>query len=141
MAEGARPAALEAQTASSAAPPKARRPRVEPRAKPRYAVTRGGSGKPGCPCDWVSIAVPTCCACRLRTVRTWEAGTSRVPYAAYKLLRVMRGGKLLGTDWRGFHVWRDTLVTPEGHKFRASELAWWSLQEDANPLPLVPQAA
>ncbi len=63
-----------------------------------------------------------------RTVRTWEAGTSRVPYAAYKLMRIFRGGKLLGDDWRGFHVWRDTLITPEGHKFEASQLAWWSLQ-------------
>lgn len=62
-----------------------------------------------------------------RTVRNWEAGTARVPYAAYKLMRVMRGGKLLGPDWKGFHVWHDTLVTPEGHRFRFSDLAWWSL--------------
>jgi len=62
-----------------------------------------------------------------RTIRNWEAGIARVPYAAYKLMRVMRGGKILGPHWRGFHVWHDTLVTPEGHRFHFGDLAWWSL--------------
>jgi DNA-binding transcriptional regulator YiaG len=62
-----------------------------------------------------------------RTIRNWEAGAVRIPYAAYRLLRVLRNGKVLGPDWRGFRVWHDTLVTPEGHRFHFSELAWWSL--------------
>lgn len=62
-----------------------------------------------------------------RTVRNWEAGAVRIPYAAFKLMRVMRGGKLLGSDWTGFRVHGDTLITPEGRSFHFSELAWWSL--------------
>lgn len=62
-----------------------------------------------------------------RTVRNWEAGAVRIPYAAYKLMRVLRGGKVLGPEWRDFRVWRNVLVTPEGHRFEAGDLAWWSL--------------
>lgn len=62
-----------------------------------------------------------------RTVRNWEAGAVRIPYAAYKLMRVMRGGKLLGPPWRNFYIRGNRLVTPEGHSFEAGELSWWSL--------------
>lgn len=62
-----------------------------------------------------------------RTVRHWESGKTRIPYAAYKLMRVMRSGKLLGPEWRGFHIWYGVLHTPEGHRFEAGDLAWWSL--------------
>lgn len=63
-----------------------------------------------------------------RTVRNWEAGKVRIPYAAYKLLRVLRGGRFLADPiWRDFRVWRDVLITPEGHKLPAGDLAWWSL--------------
>ena len=50
-----------------------------------------------------------------------------MPYAAYKLLRLLRGGKVLGAGWDHFYVRRDVLVTPEGHEFKAGDLAWWSL--------------
>lgn len=63
----------------------------------------------------------------VRTVQNWEAGTVRPPYAAYKLMRVLRGGKMLGPEWRGFTVRADRLNTPEGHTFRSGDLAWWSL--------------
>lgn len=63
----------------------------------------------------------------VRTVQHWESGTTRIPYAAFKLMRVMRGGKLLGSDWHGFIIRGDKLITPEGHEFRSSDLAWWSL--------------
>lgn len=62
-----------------------------------------------------------------RTIRHWESGATRIPYAAYKLMRVLRGGKVLGPEWRGFNVFRGVLVTPEGHRFEAAELSWWSL--------------
>jgi hypothetical protein len=63
-----------------------------------------------------------------RTIRNWEAGAVRIPYAAYKLMRVLRGGRYLAHPvWRDFRVWHDVLVTPEGHRFQAGELAWWSL--------------
>jgi DNA-binding transcriptional regulator YiaG len=62
-----------------------------------------------------------------RTIRNWESGTVRIPYAAYKLMRVLKGGKLLGPEWQDFYVWRGVLHTPEGHRFEAGELSWWSL--------------
>lgn len=63
-----------------------------------------------------------------RTLRYWEAGSVRIPHAAYKLLRVLGGGRYLGhASWRSFSVRDDVLVTPEGHEFAAGDLAWWSL--------------
>jgi DNA-binding transcriptional regulator YiaG len=63
-----------------------------------------------------------------RTIRNWESGTTRIPFAAYKLLRVLKGGRYLAHPiWRDYRVWGDTLFTPEGHRFQAGQLAWWSL--------------
>ncbi len=63
-----------------------------------------------------------------RTVRNWESGQTRIPYAAYKLLRVLKGGRYLAhPHWREFMVQGPVLVTPEGHRFEAGELGWWSL--------------
>ena len=63
-----------------------------------------------------------------RTIRGWESGATRIPYAAYKLLRVLKGGRYLAHPiWKDFIVQGDTLVTPEGHRFQAGQLAWWSL--------------
>jgi transcriptional regulator with XRE-family HTH domain len=63
-----------------------------------------------------------------RTVRNWESGSTRIPFAAYKLLRVLKGGRYLGHPvWRDYRISGDTLVTPEGHRFHAGDLAWWSL--------------
>lgn len=63
----------------------------------------------------------------VRTIQNWESGAARPPYAAYKLMRVLRGGKVLGPEWRGFTIRADRLNTPEGHTFEAGDLAWWSL--------------
>lgn len=62
-----------------------------------------------------------------RTLHNWESGRARVPYAAYKLLRVMRGHQLLHPAWKGFSVRGDTLWTPEGRSFKPSHMTWWSL--------------
>lgn len=63
----------------------------------------------------------------VRTVQNWETGKARIPYAAFKLMRVLRGGKLLGPEWHGFIVRQDKLITPEGHSVEASDLGWWTL--------------
>lgn len=63
----------------------------------------------------------------VRTLRNWESGQVRIPYAAFKLMRVLRGGKYLGPHWKDFYVRGDRLVTPEGHEFHAGDLSWWSL--------------
>ncbi len=62
-----------------------------------------------------------------RTIRGWESGSTRIPYAAYKLVRLLKGGKILGPQWRDFFIRGDLLVTPEGHTFHFGELAWHSL--------------
>src|SRR3546814_9575726 len=62
-----------------------------------------------------------------RTLHNGEAGASRVPYAAYKLLRLLRGGELPGAAWKGWRLHGDTLYSPEGHAFGARDHAWWSL--------------
>ncbi|MGQ4659328.1 VC1465 family Xer recombination activation factor [Lysobacter sp. F6437] len=62
-----------------------------------------------------------------RTVRNWESGTARCPYAAFKLLRIIGGRKLLGAAFGDAYVVDDVLVTTEGHKFAAADLGWWSL--------------
>ena len=63
-----------------------------------------------------------------RTIRGWESGATRIPYAAYKLLRVLKGGRYLAhPTWKDFIIRGDVLITPEGHQFQAGELSWWSL--------------
>jgi len=62
-----------------------------------------------------------------RTVSTWESGRVRVPYAPYRLLRVLLGAELPGRGWEGFRLAGDRLVTPEGHEFARRDFEWWSL--------------
>ena len=63
-----------------------------------------------------------------RTLRYWEAGSVRIPHAAYRMLRILCGGRYLDHPaWRSFTIREDVLVTPEGHEFPAADLAWWSL--------------
>src|SRR3546814_19751205 len=47
-----------------------------------------------------------------RTLHNWESGASRVPYAAYKLLRLLSGGALPGAAWKGWRLHGDTLYSP-----------------------------
>lgn len=63
----------------------------------------------------------------LRTVGHWETGRCRVPYAAFKLLRICRRGELVDPEWCGFSLVRGRLITPEGHTFEPHELVWQSL--------------
>lgn len=62
-----------------------------------------------------------------RTLHNWETGRSRVPYAAYKLLRILRGYELPGISWKQWRLVGDTLWTPEGYPIKATDAAWWSL--------------
>ena len=48
----------------------------------------------------------------LRTVGHWETGKARVPYAAYKLLRVILRGDTLQPGWEDYRFIRGRLVTP-----------------------------
>lgn len=63
----------------------------------------------------------------VRSIQNWEAAAVRIPHSAYRLVRMISNGKHLGPEWQHFWVRGDTLHTPEGHRFRAGDLAWWSL--------------
>jgi len=62
-----------------------------------------------------------------RTWHNWESGRVQVPYAAYKLFRILTGFDLPGIAWRGWHFSGDALVSPEGKNFTACDLNYLSL--------------
>jgi len=57
-----------------------------------------------------------------RSVRYWEAGQRRIPYCAFKLLRVVAHGDVGGRAWDGWRVVGGELWSPSGQSFRAWEL-------------------
>ena len=63
----------------------------------------------------------------LRTLQNWLSGRHQVPYAVYKLLRMMRYMELPGQSWQGWHFSRGQLVTPEGRTISGNDGSWWSL--------------
>lgn len=62
-----------------------------------------------------------------RTVLNWESGRYRIPYSAYRLMRIARGGQFWGRDWRGWFVRDGVLWSPEGYAFRPQDSGWWGL--------------
>lgn len=63
----------------------------------------------------------------LRTLQNWLSGRHEVPYASYKLLRLLRHAELPGDAWRGWSFSRGLLITPEGRTIAGHEGSWWSL--------------
>ncbi|WP_162299559.1 VC1465 family Xer recombination activation factor [Pseudomethylobacillus aquaticus] len=59
-----------------------------------------------------------------RTVRLWEQGRHPVPYAAFKLLRILTGYALPGDAWAGWQLHGEHLTSPGGRTFTAKELGW-----------------
>jgi transcriptional regulator with XRE-family HTH domain len=62
-----------------------------------------------------------------RTVHNWERGRVGIPYAAYKLMRILRGYELPNDHWQGYRLVGDTLWSPEGLALKAEQQRWWSL--------------
>ena len=62
-----------------------------------------------------------------RTVQEWISGRVRIPFAAYKLLRVQLHYELPGAAWDGWALSAGRLYTPEGHELRPQDFTWWSL--------------
>lgn len=102
-----------------------------------------------------------------RTVQLWVSGRVRIPYAAYKLMRLQLRYELPGDAWAGWHLSAGKLYTPENHELNPKDFSWWSLlvrraamfdvlykerntvpgaaaqrkaQRDAQPLPVQPMA-
>ncbi|MDZ4397366.1 VC1465 family Xer recombination activation factor [Hydrogenophaga sp.] len=62
-----------------------------------------------------------------RTLHNWNSGRHDIPFASFKLLRVLLRYELPHEDWEGWHFHRGKLYTPEGHSIAAHESSWWSL--------------
>ena len=62
-----------------------------------------------------------------RTLHNWVSGTTAVPYAAYKLLRVLCFHEIPFKGWHGWHFSGGKLWSPEGHGFTGLDSSWWSL--------------
>lgn len=53
-----------------------------------------------------------------RTWHNWESGRIQVPYAAFKLLRILTGYELPGDAWKGFWLSGDALLGLQKKKVR-----------------------
>jgi hypothetical protein len=62
-----------------------------------------------------------------RTWHNWEIGAHRIPFAVYKLCRVLAHMELPGDGWDGWSIQGPNLVTPEGRIIKPQDSAWWSL--------------
>jgi DNA-binding transcriptional regulator YiaG len=60
-----------------------------------------------------------------RTAHNWFSGRVRPPYAALKLLRLMRYMELPG--WDGWAFRSGKLYSPEGFAFEPKDSTWWAL--------------
>jgi DNA-binding XRE family transcriptional regulator len=58
-----------------------------------------------------------------RTVQNWETGGARIPWMAYRMLRILRGYALPGVHWEGWTVRGRDLFNPAGRQFDAVYLA------------------
>jgi DNA-binding XRE family transcriptional regulator len=57
-----------------------------------------------------------------RTVQNWETGGARIPWMAYRMLRILRGYALPGQQWEGWELRGRVLFSPAGRGFDAVEL-------------------
>jgi hypothetical protein len=62
-----------------------------------------------------------------RTIRYWISGKVLVPYAAFRLIRILRMYELPQPGWDGWHMHSGRLWSPEGHAFLPHDANWWSL--------------
>lgn len=62
-----------------------------------------------------------------RTLHNWMSGKHDIPYAAYRLLRLLNRMELPGKTWDGWCFHSGKLWSPEGRSFVGTDGAWWSL--------------
>lgn len=58
-----------------------------------------------------------------RTIQNWETGGARIPWMAYRMLRILRGFALPSDYWEGWTISNGQLVSPAGRAFDAVWLA------------------
>ena len=54
-----------------------------------------------------------------RTIQNWETGGARIPWMAYRMLRILRGYALPGVQWEGWTMRNHQLFNPAGRSFDA----------------------
>ena len=62
-----------------------------------------------------------------RTWHNWETGAHRIPFAVYKLARVLARLELPDKAWAGWRLEGNVLITPEGRQITPQDGSWWSL--------------
>lgn len=62
-----------------------------------------------------------------RTWHNWESGVHRIPFAVYKLCRVLARFELPDPGWAGWSFQGGSLITPEGRQIGPRDASWWSL--------------
>lgn len=62
-----------------------------------------------------------------RTWHNWETGSHRIPFAVYKLARVLARFELPSPAWAGWRLEAGMLITPEGRQISPQDGSWWSL--------------
>ena len=60
----------------------------------------------------------------VRTIQNWETGGARIPWMAYRMLRILRGYALPGKDWEGWTISGDLLIPPGGRPLDAANLLY-----------------
>ena len=62
-----------------------------------------------------------------RTIQNWETGGARVPWMAYRMLRILCGYALPGYQWDGWTLYGDKLYNPAGRSFDSASLQYLEL--------------
>jgi DNA-binding XRE family transcriptional regulator len=57
-----------------------------------------------------------------RTIQNWETGGARIPWIAFRMLRILTGFALPGKAWEGWTLHRDRLIAPNGRWYEANTL-------------------
>lgn len=52
-----------------------------------------------------------------RTIQNWETGGARIPWMAYRMLRILRGYDLPGFEWEDWAIRQGKLISPCGRWF------------------------
>lgn len=62
------------------------------------------------------------------TIRNWESGRGKIPYAAFRLLRMRAGHAVAAAGWDGWTIGhKGELVAPTGRCFMPSDLSWLTI--------------
>lgn len=59
-----------------------------------------------------------------RTIQNWETGGARIPWMAFRMLRILCGYALPGHHWEGWTIHKDQLIPPGGRPLDAANLCY-----------------